>query len=175
MSDLIPIERIEKAILFIRGHKVLLDTTLAELYGVTTKRLNEQVRRNVRRFPSDFMFPLTQEEYQSLRSHFATLETGRGRHRKYLPLAFTEQGVAMLSSVLNSQRAIDVNIVIMRTFVRLRQRIGSQRALAKKLVELEKTVGSHGEAIKSLFAAIHGLMNPDGEMKKVEGFKGNES
>jgi hypothetical protein len=98
MKELIPVEIIEKKIYLIRGHKVMLDRDLAELYVVETKRLNEQVRRNLKRFPDDFMFQLTEEEAESLRSHFATLKSGRGKHRKYLPYAFTEQGVAMLSS-----------------------------------------------------------------------------
>src|SRR5262249_54347225 len=111
-AELIPVERIERAILLIREQKVMLGHDLAKLYGVPTKRLNEQVRRNIRRFPADFMFQLTVEEAQSLRSQIATLKPGRGRHRKYAPYAFTEQGVAMLSSVLNSDRAIEVNIAI---------------------------------------------------------------
>src|SRR6266849_10784845 len=123
--ELIPSERIEKAILLIRGQKVMLDSDLAELYGVATKRLNEQVRRNRARFPKDFMFQLTGKEAESLRSQNATLKKGRGRHRKYAPYAFTEQGVAMLSSVLNSERAIEVNIAIMRAFVRLREILSS--------------------------------------------------
>ncbi|MCI0642166.1 MAG: ORF6N domain-containing protein [Gemmataceae bacterium] len=113
-AELIPVERIEKAILLIRGHKVLLDHDLAKLYGVSTKRLNEQVRRNRGRFPEDFMFQLTAHEAEALRSQIATLKKGRGQHRKFAPYAFTEQGVAMLSSVLNSERAIEVNIAIMR-------------------------------------------------------------
>jgi hypothetical protein len=112
--DLIPLERIERSILLIRGHKVMLDRDLAALYGVATKRLNEQVRRNLARFPDDFMFQLDAEEAEILRSQIATLKLGRGRHRKYRPYAFTEHGVAMLSSVLNSDRAIEVNIAIMR-------------------------------------------------------------
>src|SRR5258707_347686 len=117
----IPDERIERAILLIRGHKVMLDGDLAQLYDVTTKRLNEQVRRNFKRFPNDFMIQSTDAEADALRSQFATLKTGRGQHRKYRPYAFTEQGVAMLSTVLNSERAIEVNIAIVRAFVRLRQ------------------------------------------------------
>src|SRR3989338_4059981 len=112
MTDLIPVERIEKIILLVRGHKVILDSDLAHLYEVPAKRLNEQVRRNIKRFPADFMFQLTNQEVACLRSQIATLEKGRGRHRKYLPYVFTEQGVAMLSSVLNSERAIEVNIEI---------------------------------------------------------------
>jgi hypothetical protein len=113
-QSMIPVERIERSIYLVRGQKVMLDMDLAKLYEVPTKRLNEQVRRNERRFPVDFMFQLTVQEIESLRSQFATLKPGRGKHRKYRPYAFTEQGVAMLSSVLNSDRAVQVNIEIMR-------------------------------------------------------------
>jgi hypothetical protein len=115
--------------------KVILDRTLAELYGVETKQLKRAVRRNIRRFPSDFMFELTKEEYDSLRYQFGTLK--RGKHSKYMPLAFTEQGVAMLSSVLNSNRAIEVNILIMRAFVRLRGMMSAHKELLLKLEEME--------------------------------------
>lgn len=138
MKALVPIEVIEKKILLIGGQKVMLDSDLAALYGVTTKRLNEQVRRNLKRFPADFMYQLSQEEFESLRSHSATLKAGRGKHRKYLPYAFTEQGIAMLSSILNSDRAIDVNIQIMRAFVKLREMMSSHKDLTRKLTELEK-------------------------------------
>ena len=120
MTNILSSERIERSILLIRGHKVMLDADLAILYGVSTKRLNEQVRRNRSRFPDDFMFQLTVEEVRSLRSQFATSKQGRGG-RRYAPLVFTEQGIAMLSTVLNSERAIQVNIEIMRAFVRLRR------------------------------------------------------
>jgi len=138
MKELISVEIIERKIYLIRGHKVMLDSDLAELYGIETKRLNEQVRRNLKRFPEDFMFQLTLAEAESLRSQIATLEKGRGEHRKYLPLVFTEQGVAMLSSVLNSERAVQVNIAIMRTFVKLRQMLASNAELARKLAAMEK-------------------------------------
>src|SRR3990170_5889438 len=154
MKALVPIELIEKKILLIRGHKVMLDSDLAVLYGVTTKRLNEQMRRNLRRFPSDFMFQLTAEEVESLRSQFATLKTGRGRHRKYLPYIFTEQGVAMLSSVLNSERAIEVNILIMRAFVKLREMLATHKDLAKKLEDMEK---NYDAQFKIVFDAIRQL------------------
>jgi hypothetical protein len=130
---------------------------LAGLYGVPTKRLNEQVRRNKRRFPKDFMFQLSVEESDSLRSQFATLKVGRGEHRKYRPYAFTEQGVAMLSSVLNSDRAIEVNIAIMRAFVRLREMIASHKDLARKLDELEK---KYDAQFRVVFDAIRQLMAP---------------
>ena len=147
--SLVP-EAIERRILLIRGQKVLLDTHLAQLYGVTTKRLNEQIRRNLRRFPADFMFQLTKEEDEALRSHFATLDKGRGKHRKYLPYVFTEQGVAMLSSVLNSERAVMVNIEIMRAFVRLREILSTHKDLARKLEELEK---KYDEQFRVVFCA----------------------
>ncbi|HZX36211.1 MAG TPA: ORF6N domain-containing protein [Thermodesulfobacteriota bacterium] len=161
-------EVIEKKILLIRGHKVMLDSDLAVLYGVTTKRLNEQVRRNLRRFPSDFMFQLTAEEIESLRSQFATLKTGRGRHRKYLPYVFTEQGVAMLSSVLNSEKAIEVNILIMRAFVKLREMLATHKDLAKKMEEMEK---KYDEQFKVVFEAIYELMKPPEPSRRRIGFK----
>jgi len=161
-KSLIPIERIEELILLIRGHKVMLDSDLAELYGVTTKRLNEQVRRNLSRFPEDFMFKLTESEAHLLRSQFATSKGGRGG-RRYLPYAFTEQGVAMLSSVLNSGRAIKVNIEIMRAFVRLRQILASNKELAKRLDDLEK---KYDAQFRVVFDAIRELMKPP-ESKKT--------
>ena len=135
MSELIPIERIDVKILLIREQKVMLDRDLAELYGVETKMLKRAVKRNINRFPEDFMFELTKEESQSLRFHFGTLKLKRGEHSKYLPYAFTEQGVAMLSSVLNSERAILVNIQIMRAFTRLRRILASHEDLRKKIEE----------------------------------------
>lgn len=156
MSKLIPIEHIESKILLIRGQKVMLDRDLAYLYGVPTKRLNEQVRRNLKRFPADFMFQLTEEEVMVLRSHFATSKTGRGGSR-YHPYAFTEQGVAMLSSVLHSERAIQINILIMRAFVKLRQILSSHRELAKKLEDMER---KYDAQFKVVFDAIRELMAP---------------
>src|SRR4030065_1429791 len=166
-KSLIPVERIERLILLIRGHKVMLDSDLAELYGVTTKRLNEQVRRNLSRFPEDFLFQLTESETQVLRSQFATSKEGRGG-RRYLPYAFTEHGVAMLSSVLNSERAIKVNIEIMRTFVRLRQMLASNAELARKLEALEK---KYDVQFSVVFDAIRQLMKPDEPKKKPIGFR----
>ena len=130
------------AILILRSQRELQDSELAALYGVSTKRFNEQVRRNRKRFPADFLFQLTAEESSSLRSQSATLKAGRGRHRKYLPYVFTEQGVAMLSTVLNSKRAIGVNIAIMRTFVRLRQILATHKELAERLTAMEKSTTS---------------------------------
>jgi len=164
--SLIPIERIERLILLIRGHKVMLDSDLAELYGVTTKRLNEQVRRNLSRFPEDFMFQLTESETHLLRSQFATSKEGRGG-RRYLPYAFTEHGVAMLSSVLNSERAIKVNIEIMRAFVRLRRLLASHADLVRKLDTLER---KYDAQFKVVFDAIRELMKPPESKKRPIGF-----
>jgi hypothetical protein len=165
-KSLVPPERIERSILLIRSHKVMLDSDLAELYGVTTKRLNEQVRRNLSRFPEDFMFQLTESETHLLRSQFATSKKGRGG-RRYLPYAFTEQGVAMLSSVLNSERAIKVNIEIMRTFVRLRRLLASHADLARKLDALER---KYDAQFKVVFDAIRELMKPPESKKRPIGF-----
>src|SRR2546429_240542 len=142
MKDLIPTERIERAILLIRGRKVMLDRDLAELYGVKTKIFNQAVKRNKRRFPSDFMFQLTYQEVRNLRSQFVTSNKERGG-RRYLPFAFTEQGVAMLSSVLNSERAIEVNIAIMRAFVKLRQLLESNEELNRKFTAVIRKLATH--------------------------------
>ncbi len=160
-------EQIERKILLIRGHRVMLDTDLAVLYGVPTKRLNEQVQRNRKRFPSDFMFQLTTEDVDRLRSQFATSKSGSGG-RRYRPYVFTEQGVAMLSSVLKSERAIQVNIAIMRAFVQLREMIGSNKGLARRLNELEKKYDSQ---FRVVFEAIRELMaEPEPKVKRI-GFK----
>ena len=166
MTNILPRERIERSILLFRGHKVMLDADLAGLYGVTTKRLNERVRRNRSRFPDDFMFQLTAEEFLSLRSQIATSKQGRGG-RRYAPLVFTEQGIAMLSTVLNSERAIQVNIEIMRAFVRLREMIATHRDLAPKLETLEK---KYDAQFKVVFDAIRELMTPPESKKRKIGF-----
>ena len=151
----------------IRGHKVMLDDDLADLYDVQTKVFNQAVRRNRNRFPSDFMFQLTDREYHSLRSQIVTLNSGRGRHRKYLPYAFTEQGVAMLSSVLRSNRAVQVNIEIMRAFVRLREVLATHKDLAAKLEAIEK---KYDAQFKVVFDAIRQLMIPPEPKKRKIGF-----
>lgn len=166
MSNLILEEKIEKKIFLIRGKKVMLDKDLAKLYGVSIKRLNEQVKRNLDRFPNDFMFQLTIDEAASLRSQFATLK--RGQHRKYLPYAFTEQGVAMLSSVLNSKRAIHVNIQIMRTFTKLREMIENNKGLRKKIEEIEK---KYDKQFQIVFEAIKRLIEPEISPKRKVGFQ----
>jgi hypothetical protein len=147
----------------IRGHRVILDSDLAELYEVEIKVLNQAVKRNIARFPDDFMFQLTAEEAARLRSQIVTLKAGRGEHRKYLPYAFTEQGVAMLSSVLHSDRAVHVNIEIMRAFVRLRQMLASNVELARKLASLER---KYDAQFKVVFDAIRELMTPPEPNKK---------
>ena len=163
----VPVERIEGAILFVRGHKVMLDHDLARLYEVPTKVLNQAVKRNHERFPSDFLFQLTPDEIAVLRSQFVTLNRGRGRHSKYLPYAFTEQGVAMLSSVLRSKRAVQVNIEIMRAFVRLRRMLASNEELARKLAALEKKYDSQ---FRVVFEAIRELMAPPTTKRRKIGF-----
>ena len=156
--SILPIERVASRIYLIRGEKVILDADLAELYQVPTGRLNEQVKRNITRFPKDFMFQLTQEEMEALRSQFATLK-GRGKHPKYLPHAFTEQGVAMLSSVLRSTHAAHVNVAIMRAFVKLRQMLATNEALARK-------VSQHDQQIAVLFEHVKTLLEPPKPPKK---------
>jgi hypothetical protein len=160
MKSPVPIEEISHHIVFIRGQRVILDEVLAQLYQVETKVLNQAVRRNRERFPEDFMFQLTEAEFLVLRSQIVTLDKGRGKYRKYLPFAFTEQGVAMLSGVLKSKTAIEVNIAIMRVFVRLRRTLESNRELAEKLARVEKKVLDHDEDLKSVFETIRRLMNP---------------
>ena len=168
----VPVESITRAILVLRGHKVLLDDKLATLYGVPTRALVQAVKRNPERFPRDFMFQLTSKEWQALRSQIVTSKTGRGG-RRYAPYAFTEQGVAMLSSVLNSERAIAVNIEIMRAFVRMRELLASNKALAAKLEELERKLGTHDQAIAGILNAIHELMNPPSSKRRSIGFTAN--
>ncbi|MEK6732723.1 MAG: ORF6N domain-containing protein [Candidatus Omnitrophota bacterium] len=154
MKELIPQERIERRILVIRGQKVMLDRDIAELYGVTTAQLTRQVRRNIDRFPEDFMFQLTKEELTDLMCQIGTSSWGGTRK---LPYAFTEQGVAMLSGILRSKRAVYVNIAIMRAFVRLKQILATHKELAEKLKELEGEVGKHNKLIMEIFEIIKQL------------------
>jgi len=167
----IPTERIEKAIFLIRGERVMLDADLAELYSVTTKALNQAVRRNRNRFPEDFMIRLTRAEVEDLNR--SQIVTGSQKHRdpRFPPYAFTEQGVAMLSSVLRSQRAVEVNIEIMRAFVRLRTLVAAHGELAAKLTELERRVATHDEHIEAIFNAIRQLMTPPPAKVKEIGFR----
>ncbi len=168
----IPAERIERSIVVMRGHKVLLDADLAKLYGVETKVLLQALKRNPDRFPKDFMFQLTDQEFRDLRSQFVTSSWGG---RRYAPYVFTEQGVAMLSSVLNSPRAIAVNIEIMRAFVRLREMIAGNKELARRLDELEARIErklcTHDQAIAGILDAIRALMHsPEPTKKRRIGF-----
>ncbi|TSA03609.1 MAG: ORF6N domain-containing protein [Nitrospiraceae bacterium] len=165
-----PAEQIERAILLIRGQKVMLDADLAELYGVETKALNRAVKRNRERFPEDFMLQLTVQEVSALRCQFGTSNIGRGG-RRYSPYVFTEQGVAMLSTVLNSARAIQVNIAIMRAFVKLREMLSAHTELRQKLAELERTLEGHDGQIRSLFDAIRQLMAPPHPKPRKIGFR----
>ena len=161
MTTVVPLESIANKIIFLRSEKVLLDLDLAELYGVETKQLKRAVRRNIDRFPPDFMFELTKEEYDSLRYQFGTLK--RGEHSKYLPMAFTEQGVAMLSSVLKSKRAIEVNIAIMRAFAKLREMLSTHEDLRRKVEAMEK---KYDRQFKVVFDAIKQLIDIESKPKR---------
>ncbi len=167
MKQIVPQGVIENKILMIRGHKVMLDSELAQLYGVKVKVLVQSVKRNIERFPIDFMFQLNGAEYEILRSQFVTSSYGG---RRYLPYVFTEQGVAMLSSILRSKRAVQVNIAIMRAFVKLRQILATHKELAAKLRELENKVSKHDTDILAIFEAIRQLMAPPEPSKRRIGF-----
>ncbi len=170
MQNEISAEVLRSRIYLIRGQKVLLDSDLAEMYGVSTKRLNEQVKRNIARFPADFMFQLTNQEVIGLRSQIATSSLRHGG-RRYEPFVFTEQGVAMLSSVLNSELAVQVNIAIMRAFVQMRELAASNREFARKLDELERKYDRHDQQFLVVFDAIRQLVAPVEPKKRKIGFK----
>jgi hypothetical protein len=163
--QIIPVEFIERKIYLIRGCKVMLDSDLAESYQVPTKRLNEAVRRNLGRFPADFMFQLSAEELENLRSQIATSNVGRGG-RRYPPYAYTEHGVAMLSSVLTSERAVALNILIIRAFVRLREYLATHKDLARKLEDVEHTQLEHSAHIEQIYGYIQRLLEPVQESSK---------
>ena len=168
MSTLVPAELIEKKILWIRGHKVMLDRDLAGLYCVETRDLNKAVLRNLERFPDEFMFQLTPAEFQNLMFHFGTSSWGGTRK---MPRVFTEHGILMLSSVLRSKRAVSVNIQIMRTFVKLREVLATHKELAAQFKELERKVGAHDHQIAAIFEAIRKLMEaPPEKPKRPIGF-----
>jgi hypothetical protein len=162
--EVVLVDEIEPRILVVRGHKVLLDADLARLYGVTTKRINEQVKRNRHRFPEDFMFPLTAEEKGEVVANCDHL--ARLKFSPTLPNAFTEHGAIMAASVLNTPRAIEVSVYVVRAFVRLRKLLATHQELAQKLDELERKVASHDEAIQTLVAAIRQLMEPPATAKR---------
>lgn len=165
-ESLIPVEKVERAILFIREMRIMIDADLATLYGVSTSRLNESVKRNRERFPNDFMFELTQLEHQSLRSQNSSLK--RGKHSKYLPFAFTEHGAIMLASILRSPVAVNASIQVVRAFVKLREVLSSNSGLAKKFEELEK---KYNKQFKVVFEAIRQLMSPEKTERKPIGYK----
>ena len=169
-STPIPDEVVVSKIYVIRNHKVMLDFDLAGLYHVETGRLNEQVKRNASRFPEDFMFQLTSEEWETLRSQFAISKKGRGG-RRYLPFAFSEHGVLMLSSVLNSERAILVNIQIMRVYTKLKGMLLTHKDILLKLEKLEQKTGMHDENFKIVFDYLKELLNPKTEPIRKIGFK----
>ncbi len=168
-KQVIVIEQIEQAIYEIRGQRVMLDADLAKLYGVTTKRLNEQVKRNIKRFPSEFMFQLSFEEVTALRSQIATSKAGRGG-RRYLPYVFSESGAVMLANVLNSPAAIDMSIHVVRAFLKARQFIQQHKELAQELKELRKQLGvkfsEYDEQFRIVFEAINQLIGPIEDKKR---------
>ncbi len=167
--DLVPVERIQSSILTIRGRKVMLDRDLANIYGITTGNLNKAVDRNIDRFPSDFMFRLNQDEFANLIFQFG--RSKRGGTRK-LPRAFTEHGALMLASVLNSPRAVEASVYVVRAFVRMREYILSHAELAHKLGALERKVAGHDDDIQQIIAAIRALMAPPEKKTRRIGFKG---
>lgn len=160
---------VDSRILVVRQQKVILDTDLAELYGVPVKRLNEQVKRNRERFPSDFMFQLTTEELESLRSQNATSKGGRGG-RRYAPYAFTEHGAIMAATVLNSERAVEMSLFVVRAFVRLREMLATNEKLAAKIDELEQRLDTHDASIQDLIEAIRQMMLPEPATGRKIGF-----
>jgi hypothetical protein len=188
-QNVLPVDAITPRIATIRGQRVVIDADLAALYGVETKRFNEAVKRNLGKFPPDFMFALTQEEWEPLRSQFATLKAGRGRHRKYLPFAFTEHGALMAATILNSPRAVEVSVYVVRAFVRLRELALTHGDLAKRLDDLEASTDalatSHDSfsrqtqaQLKQVFDALRALMTPPDPPKRPIGFvtsKGSSS
>ena len=161
---------VESRILILRHQKVILDTDLAELYGVPVKRLNEQVKRNRERFPADFMFQLSPKEAEDLRSQSATSKPARGG-RRYLPYAFTEHGAIMAATVLNSERAVEMSVFVVRAFVRLREMLSTNRELAAKLAELEGRLDTQDASIQNLFEAIKELMIPEEPSRRKIGFE----
>jgi leucyl aminopeptidase len=172
-TALVPVERLTRAILVLRGQRVILDSDLAAIYGVSTGRLNEAVKRNIERFPQDFMFRLSATEHAALISQIATSKTGRGGRRK-LPWVFTEYGAIQAANVLNSQRAVMMGVYVVRAFVQLRELLASNKELARRVDELEarleKRLTTHDEAIAAILSAIRQLMNPPPHKRRPIGF-----
>jgi hypothetical protein len=169
-TALVLAKKVDSKILFLRDQKVILDADLAELYGVSVKRLNEQVKRNISRFPSDFLFRLSRSEYENLRSQIATSSSNYGG-RRYLPHAFTEHGAIMAATVLNSKRAIEMSIFVVRSFVRMREALATNRQIEAKLAELERRLESHDGDIQQLIEAIRELMEPEPANPRRIGFE----
>jgi phage regulator Rha-like protein len=167
---LLLVKPVEPRILILRGHKVMLDSELAELYGVQVKRLNEQVKRNAGRFPQDFMFQLSPSEHRNLRSQIATSSSEHGG-RRHLPFAFTEHGAVMAATVLNSKRAIKMSVFVVRAFVRLREMLNTNQKVATKLVELERRLKGHDAIIQDIIDAIRALMDPPRRKRRRIGFQ----
>ena len=174
MSSTRKIDNVESAIYLIRGQRVMLDSDLAAIYGTSTTRLNEQLRRNLRRFPGDFAFQLTNEEFRRLISQIAISKKGRGGRRK-LPWVFTEHGAIMLASVLNSDIAVHASVRVVRAFVRLHEMVAADAQLASKLMELERRLDSHDTAIVDLFATLKRLLGPEAKPKREIGFHVREA
>jgi len=170
---LIPLDQIQSRVLLIRGRRVIIDADLADLYGVETRRLNEQVKRNIDRFPPDFMFQLTEEEFDNLMSQIATSSGAWGGKRK-LPYAFTEHGAIMAAAVLNSPRAVQVSVYVVRAFVKLREMLSSQKKLAEKFAELESKLEKHDRQITVIVDAIKQLMREPEKPKRRIGFKADD-
>lgn len=158
--SLVPSDQVAPLIRWIREQRVILDADLASLYDVPTKRLNEQLRRNLERFPEDFAFQLTPEEWTALRSQIATLKTGRGSHRKYLPNAFTEHGALMAANILNSPRAVAMSVYIVRAFVKMREEVAANAAILKRLAEIDKTLLTHDVALRDIYQKLRPLLEP---------------
>jgi hypothetical protein len=170
VAQMVLIKPVEPRILILRGVRVLLDSELAELYGVQVKRLNEQVKRNAERFPRDFMFQLSPSEDKNLRSQFATSRSGHGG-RRHLPYAFTEHGAIMAATVLSTKRAIEMSVFVVRAFVRLRDMLATNGKVAGKLVELERRLKGHDASIQAIIEAIHELMAPEPRKRRQIGFR----
>ncbi|SRR5581483_9854904 len=166
----LPAEDISGSILFVRGQRVILDRALATIYGVETRTLNQAIKRNSDRFPEDFMFQLTGEGAERLRSQFVILKAGRGQHLKYLPHAFTEHGAIQAANILNSPRAVEMGVYVVRAFVKLREVLASNKELAQKLDQLERKLQTHDQAIIGILKAIRELMNPPPPKRRGIGF-----
>lgn len=170
-TTIVPAEFIAERIFIVRGQKVILDSDLAALYEVPTKQFNQAVMRNLAKFPADFMFELTAQEWESLRSQFVTLKTGRGQHRKYMPYVFTEHGAIMAATLLNSPRAVEVSVYVVRAFVQLREFLASNKDLARQLksleLRIEKKLGRHDQAIASIIETLRQLTSPPASKRRI--------